>query len=228
MRRLVTLLVLTMTLCSARAIGAEPLLNVDYTTFDAPADLRGPKKITVVHYFSHYCHLCAENAAAIRAWFATLAEDVQVVQVVVPINGQRGKYPDLMTYIALDRMGKTAALDPLIYDLVHRGKSGFPDAPTMRAWLAKNGVAEAQLDQEMKSFGYMGALQISRRWGTAFMQSSATLIPQVAIDGRFLVQYAQFSLSNSASERERQLAKRLAVMENLIERVRQERRAAAP
>lgn len=228
MRRLMTLLVLAMAFGSAPARSAEPRLNLDYTLFDAPAELLGPKKITVVHYFSYYCYLCAESAPVIRAWLAKLPQDVQVVQVLVPINDQRGAFPDLMTHLALDRMGKTAALDPLIYDLIHRGKSGFADALTMRAWLAKQGVPEAALDAEMKGFGYAGALQISRRWGAAFMRSPATLIPQVAIDGRYLVRYAQFGLSNSPPERERQIAKKLAVMDTLIERVRQERLAATP
>jgi protein dithiol oxidoreductase (disulfide-forming) len=227
MQRLMNLLILTLALISAPAVSAEPRLNVDYTTFDAPADLRGPKKITVVHYFSYYCHLCAESAPAIRAWLAKLPEDVQVVQVLVPINDQRGGYPDLDTHIALDRLGKTASLDPLIYDLIHRGKSGFADAPAMRAWLAKQGVAEAALDAEMKGFGYMGALQTSRRWGAAFMNSPATLIPQIAIDGRYLVRYAQYGLGSAPKERAREIAKHVAVMDTLIERVRQERLAAA-
>lgn len=224
MPHLLTLLLLTLALGSAPAISSEPRLNIDYTTFDAPAELRGPKKITVVHYFSYYCYLCAESAPAIRAWLAKLPEDVQVL---VPITDQRGRYPDLNTHIALDRMGKTATIDPLIYDLIHRGKSGFADAPTMRAWLAKQGIDEAALDAEMKAFSYVGALQTSRRWGAAFMQSSATLIPQIAIDGRYLVRYAQVGLSNAPKERDRQIAKHLAVMDTLIERVRQERLAAA-
>lgn len=226
MRRFLTTLALLLALDSGPAIAAEPRPNLDYTTFDAPADLRGPKKITVVHYFSHYCYLCAESAPGVRAWLARLPEDVHVVQVVVPIIDQRGKFPDQSTYVALERMGKTAALDPLIYDVIHRGRGGFPDAPAMRAWLAKNGVAEAALDAETKGFVYAGVLQQNRKWLAAFMRSSATAIPQIAIDGRYLVRYAELS-SAPAPERERRLAERLAVVDRLIERVRQERLSAA-
>jgi protein dithiol oxidoreductase (disulfide-forming) len=226
MLRLFATLVLTFALSSARAIGAEPVLGVDYTKFDAPAELRGPKKIVVVHFFSYYCFLCAEYAPAMRAWFAKLPQDVHLMQVPVPINNERGSFPDLATYVALDRMKKTAALDPLIYDQIHRGRTGFPDVPTMRAWLAKNGVAEAQLDAEMKSFGYAGPLQLSRKWIAAFAASSATLIPQVVIDGRYRVRYAEYPGGRSAAEQERVFAKRLEVMNTLIERAREERLSA--
>lgn len=180
----------------------------------SPAQPGGaPGRIEVREFFSYGCPHCAQLHPLVTRWAAALPKDVVLQRV--PVSFGRAAWASLARlYLALDSIGESGRLDPIVFDALHRQRSKlFTDAAIVD-WVAAQGIDRARFRAAYDSFGVRSAASRSEQLTRDYKVQS---VPLLTVDGRFAV----------TGEAARDYADLIAIADALVARVRAERPARA-
>ena len=157
--------------------------GIDWRPIVPPAPRQNPEKIEVIEFFSYGCPFCGEFDPLIKAWAATLPDDITFRQQ--PVSFGRMAWANLARlYFVLDDLGETQRLNPLIFDALGRQGRRLYTERAISNWLELHDVDIAAFQAGFQSEQVTARLQASDALAT---QYGINAVPMIAVDGRFIV-----------------------------------------
>jgi thiol:disulfide interchange protein DsbA len=208
------LCVLTMVLISGapRAALEE---GKNFMVLAPPQPTSERNKIEVVEFFSYACPHCARFYPLLSAWVAKLPPDVLFRRV--PVGFNRDLWINLQrAYYALDATGDLARLDGPLFHALHEERRPLVDAASLAQWVGENG---GNADKFTAAYVSLAVNKESFQADQMAEEFRIEGIPSLAVDGRYVTH------GEATSDEEQGLKALLANVDELIERVRNERAA---
>lgn len=196
----------SLALPSARAQGKKPEEGTDYLALDKKAPVDGPSgKIEVTEFFWYSCPHCNAFEPAFDAWAKRVPKDVVVRRV--PVAFRDDFVPEQRLYYVLEALGKLDELHRKAFYTIHVDKQKINTEAAIVAWLEKQGLAKAQVQDLYKSFSIQAKATRARQIQDAYKVQG---VPALGIGGRF---YTDGSMAGS-------MERALQVADHLIEGIR--------
>jgi len=184
----------------------------DYTVLANPQPTDSPGKIEVLDFFWYGCPHCYAFLPELESWRKRQPADVNFRHMPVDFNDP-SREPHTRLFCTLQVLNKVEDLHVKVFDAFHRSHLRLNDADTIADFMAANGIARDQWLAAYNSFSVAGLV---RRARIAFQTYQIDGTPTLAVDGRFLTSPTIVrSHSNAAT---------MAVVDGLIEKVRNERK----
>jgi len=191
------------------AQAAPPVAGRDYQVLEPPRPTaRG--HIEVLEFFYYGCPVCYEAQPHLTRWKQGAAPDVQLRRV--PAVNNEGWEPLARAYFALESAGALERLHWPLYDNQHFDDRRLDEEANLLAWVAANGVEAERFKAALHSVDTRQKVEFARRLGG---MHGVRAVPTLVVGGRY-----------ATSARMAGGVKELtAVLEHLVDRVRQERAA---
>jgi thiol:disulfide interchange protein DsbA len=173
----------------------------------AQATEDGPK-VEVIEFFWYGCPHCYELEPTLKKWLARKPDDVTFRRV--PAIFRQSWVPGAQTFYTLETMGELDRLHAKVFDAIHIERQPFSDMAAIGAWMGKNGIDAKKFEDTAKSFAVSGKVQRAQQMSAAYQ---LTGVPALVVDGKYI------ALGNSFDGM-------IAIVDQLIERAREERAAA--
>jgi thiol:disulfide interchange protein DsbA len=157
--------------------GAPPYLELN-----PPQPVEGTGKIEVVEFFWYGCIHCYNLEPRIETWLKTLPKDVEFRRIPAVFN-ERWAH-DASIFYAFEAMGVLDKVHRPFFDAIHRDRLRTDHAPSLNAWLEKNGVDPKKFEATAKSFGVQSKTRRATRL-TADYKIDGT--PAMAVHGRYII-----------------------------------------
>lgn len=168
-------------------------------------------RIEVTEFFWYGCPHCYDFEPVLVAWLKKLPADVSFRRV--PAIFPNPKWPPAARlYYTLEAMNLVDKLHDDVFNAIHIDRSRLFEEKTVFEWVAKKGVDKKKFAEAWSSAGVQSRVQQARDLTVA---AGVLGVPSVMVDGRYMA----LSSGNYGDL--------VAVIDQLIERVRAER-AAAP
>lgn len=204
------LLCLTAALLPFVVCGADLMEDVDYRVIPKQ-QLSDTERIEVVYFFYYGCTWCYQFEPYVADWLKNKPTDVSFRRVPAL---RSSKWITLTrtfyTYEALDLLPR---LHAPTFRAFHKDDVNLESEGTLFDWVAKQGVDRKRFEEVFQSDAVTARVMTSRALTNAFQVEST---PSVAVDGRYL----------TSSGMTGGVAQLIAVVEELIKMVREERRGA--
>jgi thiol:disulfide interchange protein DsbA len=201
---------LTAALLPFVACGADLMEEVDYRVIPKQ-QLSDTERIEVVYFFYYGCTWCYQFEPYVADWLKNKPTDVSFRRVPAL---RSSKWVTLTrtfyTYEALDLLPR---LHAPTFRAFHKDDVNLESEGTLFDWVAKQGVDRKRFEEVFQSDAVTARVMTSRALTNAFQVEST---PSVAVDGRYL----------TSSGMTGGVAQLIAVVEELIKMVREERRGA--
>lgn len=208
--RILLALTLVMPLACTAADSPKFELGKDYKAVRVPVAPADPAKIDVVEVFSYHCPHCFALEASVQKWAAKAPADVAFRRLPVtfglPANEFRNK-----AFYAAEMLGVTPRFHVALFDAIHnKGRLMATEDDMRKLFLETTGVKAEDFDGAYKSF----ATDSRYRMGENLIrQYGVTSVPQIVVDGRFLVPNGH---------------RVFEIVDALVEQARKERKAGTP
>ncbi|NLP61268.1 thiol:disulfide interchange protein DsbA/DsbL [Paraburkholderia sacchari] len=183
MKRLLgTLLVsLSMLAGAAHASPEAPVAGKDYTVLKAVQPLDVPAgKIQVIEFMWYGCPHCNEFDPLLEDWIKKQGPDVVFKRV--PVAFRDDFIPHSKMLYALDALGLTQKLTPVIFHEIHVNKNYLLTPEDQAKFLATQGVDPKKYMEAYNSFSTQSALQRGNAMQTAYKIDG---VPTIAIQGKY-------------------------------------------
>ena len=190
--------------------GADPMEDVDYRVIPKQ-QLSDTERIEVVYFFYYGCTWCYQFEPYVADWLKNKPTDVSFRRVPALRSSKwitltRAFY----SYEALDLLPR---LHAPTFRAFHKDDVNLESEGALFDWVAKQGVDRKRFEEVFQSEAVTARVVNSRALTNAFQVEST---PSVAVDGRYL----------TSSGMTGGVAQLIAVVEELIKMVREERRGA--
>ena len=171
--------------------------GVNYTVVKPVQPTSAPAgKVEVVEFFGYWCPHCNEFEPTLTDW--AKRNEAKVVMTYVPIPLQfRAELSNLQKlYYALDAMGQEKALRRKIFEAIHVDHTLAYDAeaPTIAAWVEKNGVDKKKFIDTYNSFTVQSKVARANQLAAAY---GITGVPTLGIAGRYTLTVDARSIGNA-------------------------------
>ncbi|MFX1763246.1 thiol:disulfide interchange protein DsbA/DsbL [Paraburkholderia sp. A1RI-2L] len=183
MKRLLgTLLVsLSMLAGTAHASPEAPVAGKDYTVLKAVQPLDVPAgKIQVIEFMWYGCPHCNEFDPLLEDWIKKQGPDVVFKRV--PVAFRDDFIPHSKMLYALDALGLTQKLTPVIFHEIHVNKNYLLTPEDQAKFLATQGVDPKKYMEAYNSFSTQSDLQRGKAMETAYKIDG---VPTIAIQGKY-------------------------------------------
>ncbi|WP_213297879.1 thiol:disulfide interchange protein DsbA/DsbL [Paraburkholderia sacchari] len=183
MKRLLgTLLVsLSMLAGAAHASPEAPVAGKDYTVLKAVQPLDVPAgKIQVIEFMWYGCPHCNEFDPLLEDWIKKQGPDVVFKRV--PVAFRDDFIPHSKMLYALDALGLTQKLTPVIFHEIHVNKNYLLTPDDQAKFLATQGVDPKKYMEAYNSFSTQSALQRGKAMESAYKIDG---VPTIAIQGKY-------------------------------------------
>ncbi|MFX1671121.1 thiol:disulfide interchange protein DsbA/DsbL [Paraburkholderia sp. A2WS-5] len=183
MKRLLgTLLVsLSMLAGTAYASPEAPVAGKDYTVLKAVQPLDVPAgKIQVIEFMWYGCPHCNEFDPLLEDWIKKQGPDVVFKRV--PVAFRDDFIPHSKMLYALDALGLTQKLTPVIFHEIHVNKNYLLTPDDQAKFLATQGVDPKKYMEAYNSFSTQSSLQRDKAVIEAYKIDG---VPTIAIQGKY-------------------------------------------
>ena len=202
--------------CLALPAGATPAApeeGVDYDLVEpAPSRAATDGRVEVVEFFWYQCPHCNALTALIEPWAQRQRGRVRFVRLPLALNSAYAAQDRL--YYALEELGAIERLHATIFQAIHEDGVKLKTPRQMAEFLADEGVSRARFEQTMRSAKVRARVARARELASHYKVYE---VPTLLIDGRYLTSAGHVGGSQ---------AEVIAVVERLVRRVEEERRAA--
>lgn len=207
---------------AASASPANPQNGVDYRTLEQAQPTESGKKIEVTEFMWYNCPHCAAFDPGLTAWVKKQGDKIVFKQV--PVAFRESFIPQQKLYYALEAMGKTAELNPKIFQAIHVDNQRVDTDKTILAFIEKQGIDKQKFLDLYNSFGVQTKVRRAAQLQEAYKIDG---VPTVAIDGRFLTSPSIAGASMANQPESMQQAAALQVMDHLVAKLIAEKGGAA-
>ncbi|CAB3784129.1 Thiol:disulfide interchange protein DsbA [Paraburkholderia caffeinitolerans] len=183
MKRLLgTLLVsLSMLAGAAHASPEAPVAGKDYTVLKAVQPLDVPAgKIQVIEFMWYGCPHCNEFDPLLEDWIKKQGPDVVFKRI--PVAFRDDFIPHSKMLYALDALGLTQKLTPVIFHEIHVNKNYLLTPEDQAKFLATQGVDPKKYMEAYNSFSTQSSLQRGKAMESAYKIDG---VPTIAIQGKY-------------------------------------------
>ena len=184
------------------------LTEKDYREIKPAQATEDGSKVEVIEFFWYGCPHCYELEPTLKKWLARKPDDVTFRRV--PAIFRQSWVPGAQTFYTLETMGELDRLHAKVFDAIHIERQPFGDMAAIGAWMGKNGIDAKKFEDTAKSFAVSGKVQRAQQMSAAYQ---LTGVPALVVDGKYI------ALGNSFDGM-------IAIVDQLIERAREERAAA--
>lgn len=193
----------------ASSAGAATLSDKDYREIKPAQSTEPGPKVEVIEFFWYGCPHCFDLEPTLKKWLEHKPADVTFKRV--PAIFRQSWVPAAQTFYTLESMGELDRMHSKVFDAIHVERQPFNDMAAITAWMGKNGLDAKKFEDTAKSFAVSGKVQRAQQMSAAYQ---LTGVPAVVVDGKYI------ALGNSFDGM-------LAIVDQLIDRARAERAAAA-
>lgn len=190
---------------------AELVEGRDYKVLSTPQPIENEtQRIEVIEFFWYDCPHCNDLNPYLGRWLENKPADVEFRYV--PAVFRNNWVPAARIFYALESLGLDGAIHNKIYHAVHRAKIDLSEESVLFGWIEKQGVDRDKFISAYNSFTVQNqanrAAQITRQY-------QLTGVPALVVDGRYLTSGKAGGLPQDT----------ISVLDQLIEKVREERKA---
>jgi len=207
---------------SAGASPANPQNGTDYRTLEQAQPTDSGKKIEVTEFFWYNCPHCAAFDPSLSAWVKKQGDKIVFKQV--PVAFRDSFIPQQKLYYALEAMGKTAELNPKIFQAIHVDDQRVDTDKTILAFIEKQGIDKQKFLDLYNSFGIQTKTRRAAQLQEAYKIDG---VPTIAIDGRYMTSPAIAGTALAGQPESMQQAAALQVMDHLVAQLIAEKAGAA-
>jgi thiol:disulfide interchange protein DsbA len=193
----------------AGSASAATLSDKDYREIKPAQSTEPGPKVEVIEFFWYGCPHCFDLEPTLKKWLEHKPADVTFRRV--PAIFRQSWVPGAQTFYTLESMGELDRMHSKVFDAIHVERQPFNDMAAITAWMGKNGVDAKKFEDTAKSFAVSGKVQRAQQMSAAYQ---LTGVPALVVDGKYI------ALGNSFDGM-------LAILDQLIDRARTERAAAA-
>jgi thiol:disulfide interchange protein DsbA len=169
------------TLPQAQAQGRPLQAGTDYLVLDKPAGVEAPAgKIEVVEFFWYACPHCNQFEPRLEEWVKRLPKDVAFRRA--PVAFRNDFVPLQKLYYTLEALNLVETLHRKAFYAIHVEKQQLNRDETVLAWLVKQGVDKAKLDETYNSFAVSTKVRKATQLQDAYKLAG---VPALGIHGRF-------------------------------------------
>ena len=193
----------------AGGVAAAPLNEKDFREIKPAQAVEPGPKVEVIEFFWYGCPHCFELEPSLKKWLDRKPDDVTFKRV--PAIFRQSWVAGAQTFYTLETLGELDRMHSKVFDAIHMERQAFNDMATISSWMGKNGIDAKKFEDTAKSFAVSGKVQRAQQMSAAYQ---LTGVPALVVDGKYI------ALGNSFEGM-------LAIVDQLIERARGERAAAA-
>jgi thiol:disulfide interchange protein DsbA len=184
MKKLICTLLLSVGLASfgvAQATPSAPVAGKDYTVLASPQPVGVPAgKIEVIEFMWYGCPHCNEFEPYIEAWKSKQAPDVVFKRV--PVAFRDDFVPHSKMLLALDVLGLTDKLTPVVFHEIHVNKNYLLTPEAQADFLAKQGVDRKKYLDAYNSFSVQSELKRIQQMINDYKIDG---VPTLAVQGKY-------------------------------------------
>lgn len=183
MKRLLGTLFLSLSLIAgvAHASADAPVAGKDYTVLKTPQALDVPAgKIEVIEFFWYGCPHCNAFDPFLEGWIKKQGQDVVFKRV--PVAFRDDFIPHSKMYYALDALGLSQKLTPVVFHEIHVNKNYLLTPEDQAKFLATQGVDPKKYMEAYNSFSTQSALQRDKALLDSYKIDG---VPTIAIQGKY-------------------------------------------
>ena len=183
MKRLLGTLFLSLSLIAgvAHASADAPVAGKDYTALKTPQALDVPAgKIEVIEFFWYGCPHCNAFDPFLEGWIKKQGQDVVFKRV--PVAFRDDFIPHSKMYYALDALGLSQKLTPVVFHEIHVNKNYLLTPEDQAKFLATQGVDPKKYMEAYNSFSTQSALQRDKALLDSYKIDG---VPTIAIQGKY-------------------------------------------
>lgn len=204
--------------CLAAPAGATPAApeeGFDYDVVEPAASrVAGDGRVEVVEFFWYQCPHCNALTALIEPWAQSQRSRMRFVRLPLALNPAYAAQDRL--YYALEELGLVERLHATIFQSIHEDGVKLKTPRQIAAFLADEGAPVARIERAMRSAGVRARVARARDLASHYKVFE---VPTLLVDGRYLTSAGHVGGSQADA---------IAVVEWLVRRVEEERRAAQP
>ncbi len=212
-------LIMTGTLLVGSLIGAAQAQT--YETINPPvAPIYDPNKIEVVEIFSYACPACYMFEGYFEPWREAQknVEDVEVITLASPGQALWTLYAQ--AFYTLEAMNELERGHEAFFKAIHEDKQRFINEKQIADFMATQGIDKEKF---LKTWnGFSAKSSFNRAADLIGNQYRVNFTPAVVVDGRYLL---SANSANSRPGNENAYEKLILAIDDVIEKVRQERQA---
>lgn len=190
-----------------------PVAGRDYAQVDPAQPVPSAGQVVVVEFFWYGCPHCSDMHPRLKAWAQRQPADVLLIyQPVVSRDRWEG---GARMHFALELLGERVRLADALFDATQLEGLDLNDEAVMTDWVARQGVDRQRFGQAWHSPEVQRQVDDARTVGQRYQ---LTGVPSLVVDGRYRTSNA---FTGSADDT-------LAMVDQLVEKARQERARAKP
>lgn len=196
------------------AAPSAPEEGFDYDVVEPPARRSGGPadgRVEVVEFFWYQCPHCNALTALIEPWAQRQRQRVRFVRMPLSLNSAYAAQDRL--YFALEELGEVERLHPLVFQAIHEDGVKLKTVAQMSEFLRDEGVERARFEKAMRSPRVRAGVTAARELASHYRIAE---VPTLLVDGRYLTSAGHVGGSQADA---------IAVVEWLVRRVEEERRA---
>lgn len=209
-------------MATAGATPAAPQSGIDYRTLDKPQSIEPGKKIEVTEFFWYSCPHCFAFDPYLAEWVKKQGDTIVFKRV--PVNFRESFIPQQKLYYALEAMGKSDELQGKIFHAIHVEHQNLDSDAAILDFIVKHGVDKQKFMDAYNAFGTQTKVKRALTLQEAYKIDG---VPTIAIDGKYETS-PSIAGSSMGQQPESVLATAaLQVMDALVVKVQNERKATA-
>lgn len=182
----------------------------DYAVLDYPLPSEDNAKIQVTEVFWYGCPHCYHFKPMLEAWVKQLPPDVNFSFLPAPFGGVWNV--DAQAFYTAQALGIVSKIHDDLFDALAGEHKKIDDEASFAKFFSHYGVKPAEFKKVWSSFGVHAKVQQAK---SVVQSAQITGVPTVLVDGKYKVD------AEMAGSQENMLK----VMDYLIEKVRQQRKA---
>ena len=200
------LLVLLVLLISTQAYAASGMSS-GYKLVEPAQPTHSGNKIEVLEFFFYGCSHCYHLHPLLSEWSKNMPKDVELVYVPTVFNASWE--PMAYTFYALEQMGKQKKLHDDLFKAWNINNIALVDLLEISTFVGQRGVDSKAFSDNYQSFGVQSKVMRSKQLTQTYNIRGT---PTIIVDGKFLITGLL-------------PADTIRMLDELVERARQERRA---
>jgi len=204
----------------AGATPANPQNGVDYRTLEPAQPTESGSKVEVTEFFWYSCPHCFALEPSLEAWVKKQGDRINFRRV--PVQFRPSMVPEQKLYYTLEALGKVDQMHKKVFDAIHLQHQRLDNDAAIVDFVVKNGIDKQKFLDIYNSFGVATKV---RRAVQLEQDYRVDGVPLIAIDGRYETSPSIVEASAGAKTEADLHKATLQVMDALVARVEQQKKA---
>jgi thiol:disulfide interchange protein DsbA len=201
---------------------ATPLIEgQDYAVL-YPAQTTEPgKKVEVIEFFAYYCPHCNALDQPLADWVKKQGDNIIFKRIHTSVTGD--PVPQQRLYYALETMGKEEEFHKKILTAIHFQKLHLDDDDDIIGFMVRQGMDRQKFTDVYRSFAVQSKVNRAIKMQSAYLVNTW---PTIVLDGRIATSPPLVGAKLETYDEKVAQNMMLAVMDELVTRLRQDRARA--